>query len=181
METIFYFVPKRRATKTFFHCFVQSRFIIFTLNAQAVGDVFINRFRKRIRFLKNHAHAFAEPDWVDIRVVYIVAIDLDIAAFDPRGIHQIVHAIEAAQEGRFSTTGWSDKRGNALLVEIEVDIEQRLFFTVTEIEIGYFDQRPRRIGLDGIRVYGERTRSRNGAAGFAHGFGGWHGGSGGYH
>ena len=80
VEPIFHFIPKRGGAQTFLDRFIDPRALCDAGDAQTVGDVVVNRFRKRIRFLKNHPDAPAEIDHVHPRRVDIDAFDADRAA-----------------------------------------------------------------------------------------------------
>ena len=76
--------------------------------------------------MENHTDVLAQLDHIDVFIVDVNVADLDFAAFDAGDFNQIVHAIEAAQEGGFATTGGSDEGGHFFLVNIHVDIKQCL-------------------------------------------------------
>ncbi len=100
-----------------------------TVNAWAVGDIFINRLRKRIRLLEHHADTGAQFDDIDLRIVdvFIVERDLatDLAAFD-----RIVHAVKRTQEGRLAATRRADQRRDHLFLDFQIDVEQRLLLAI---------------------------------------------------
>ena len=78
VEAIFHFLPERGGTQAFFHRFVDPRSLGDSSDPQAVGDVVVDRFRKRIRLLENHADSPPEIDDVHVWSV-------DIGAFNPDG------------------------------------------------------------------------------------------------
>ena len=80
----------------------------------------------------------AQFDDIDVFVVDIHIADTDFAVFDAGDVDQIIHAIEAAQEGGFAATGRADEGGHFLLVDIHVDIKQCLRVAVSEIKISDF-------------------------------------------
>ena len=53
--------------------FVEPGLVVDALEAQAVDDVFVDRFREGIRFLEDHADALAQLDHVDGGMVDIDA------------------------------------------------------------------------------------------------------------
>jgi hypothetical protein len=71
------------------------------VDARAIGDVVVDRLRKRIGLLEHHPDPRAQ-------LHDILALVLDIAAVEPDGSRhartrdRIVHAVEAAQEGRLA-------------------------------------------------------------------------------
>ena len=104
------------------------------VDARAVGDVLVDRLRERIRLLENHADAGAQFDDVDRRIVDILLIERDLAG-DAADVDRVVHAVQAAQEGRLAATGRADQRRDLALVDIKIDIEQRLFGTVEHADL----------------------------------------------
>jgi hypothetical protein len=74
IEPIFHFVPQRRGTQAFFHGSVNPRFLVYPKHAQTVGDILVDRFRERIRFLENHPNPPAQMDHIDVRRINIVAL-----------------------------------------------------------------------------------------------------------
>ena len=57
--------------------------------------------------------------------------------FDTAAVDQIVHAIQAAKERGFTTAGWSDQRGDRIFFDLHVQIDQRLFLTVKQVQVLY--------------------------------------------
>ena len=76
--------------------------------------------------MKNHTDVLAQFDHIDVFVVDVNVADFDLAVFDTCDFDQIIHAVEAAQEGRFAATGRADEGGYFLLVNIHVDIKKCL-------------------------------------------------------
>jgi hypothetical protein len=69
---------------------------------QSVRDVFIDRFRERIRFLKDHSDSLAKLNHVDRRVIDVNARDFDRSCGNPGAVEQIVHSIKTSKERRFT-------------------------------------------------------------------------------
>ena len=106
-------------------------------HAQPVGDVFVNRLGKRVRFLEDHADPHAHFDGIDVRrqQVGVVRIETDLALVTVARI-QVMHPVEAAQIGRFAATRRADQRGDPIVVDWHVDRLERLHaIAVEEIEI----------------------------------------------
>ena len=80
--------------------------------------------------------------------VDVLAQDLDRAG----GAHvaeALVDAIDAAQEGRLAAARRADQRGDDALLDLEVDVEQRLEGAVPEVEVPGLDGRAR--GVDSAK------------------------------
>src|SRR5690606_6815540 len=96
------------------HSFIQSAFCVDAGDTQGIDDVFVDRFRKGVRFLKDHANAAAQGNDLQFGIVNAVTIDPDIPLVtDP--VNQVVHPVEIAQQGGLPAAGWSDERGDLAL------------------------------------------------------------------
>ena len=67
-------------------------------------------------------------------IVDIFAVELDLPG-DSGIQHQIVHAIEAAQQGGLAATGRADERGGFFFGDLQIDRFQRAFFTVVKVDV----------------------------------------------
>ena len=65
-------------------------------------------------------------------------MDFD-GALDGADVDEVVHAVDAAEEGGFAAAGGSDEGGDLFLGDLEVDVVEGLVFGVEEVEIGDFD------------------------------------------
>src|SRR5262249_50097452 len=79
---------------------------------------------------------------------------------DAAGIHEVVHTVNAAEEGGFATTGGSDEGRDAFFGDLEVDGVERLMFAVEEVDFSDFDGR-----MIGRRGSATLTRLRVGGRG----------------
>ncbi len=70
-----------------------------------------------------------ERDDVELGVVDVLAVERDLAA-DPAAVDHVVHAVEAAQEGRLAAARGADQRRHHPFRHVEVDVEQGLLLTV---------------------------------------------------
>ncbi len=84
------------------------------VDARTIGDIFVDGFRKGVGFLEHHADLSSEGDGVDFFIVDVLAVDFDDAGDATFGDH-IVHAIEAAQEGRFTAARRPNQSGHLML------------------------------------------------------------------
>ncbi len=60
MHAVLDLVPQRRAAQRVLHHLVEHAPAAHALQAQTVGDVFVDALRERIRFLEHHAHTPAQ-------------------------------------------------------------------------------------------------------------------------
>ena len=93
VQMIFDFVPERGVAQAFFDGVGDGQFR--AVDAQAVGDVVEDRFRKRIGALKDHADAAAKLR--DVLRKDVLAVEKNFA-FEAGMAHGFVHAVESAQE-----------------------------------------------------------------------------------
>ena len=102
------------------------------MDARAVGDVLVDRLGERIRLLEHHADAGAQLHHVQRGVVDVLPVDDDLAG-DAAALDRVVHAVDAAQEGRLAAarrpdqavtarSGMSRRRLQRLLVAV-VDVD----------------------------------------------------------
>src|SRR5690348_3993476 len=97
-----------------------------TAEIEASENVVANRHRwKRVRPLKDHSHLLPQPDGIGRRVVNVASVE-EHAALDPRAGGNLVHAVEAAHERRFSAARWTDDRRDTLPIDVELDRPERL-------------------------------------------------------
>ena len=107
-QPIFDFVPQRRAFETRFHHLVEHRAVTDAGDPQAISDVLVDGLGKRCRPLEDHAHAAAQFDDVERRVGDVLAVQQNLAGRADI-VDQVVHAIQAAQQGRLAAAGRSDQ------------------------------------------------------------------------
>ena len=98
---------------------------LHAVQPQAVGDVFVNGFRKRIGFLKHHADAFAQFDDIHVAAVNVLPGDFHLA-FNPDAVDEVVHAVEAAEQRGFAAAGRPDERGHDFFPDEKGNVFQRL-------------------------------------------------------
>ena len=101
------------------------------MDARAIGDIVIDRFRERIRLLEHHSDSGPKQHRIDLRIIYVGPVDFD----PPRhaaDIDRIVHPVDTAQECRFAATRGSDKSHDLPSRNIDRYVEKRLLFTVED-------------------------------------------------
>ncbi|MNJ42842.1 hypothetical protein D3C77_378200 [compost metagenome] len=106
----------------------------------AVGNIIIDRFRKRIRLLKHHADLFAQRLYLHIVTVNILAANL-YGSLDSRTRNHIVHPIECPQQCGFAAARRTDKCGNSFLWNIQGHILKRLKLVIIQIQFINMDDR----------------------------------------
>ena len=134
VQVVFDLLPQRSAAQAFLDHFVEIVAVIDADDAQAVDDIFVNAFGKWVPFLKDHADAPAQIDDVDGRVVDIFAVELDLPG-DPGVQHQIVHAVQAAQQGGFAAAGGADESRRFFFADLQIDGFERALVAVVEIDV----------------------------------------------
>ena len=84
--------------------------------------------------MEHHANPGPEDNGINIIVIDIHPIQLDFprhaADFDG-----IVHAVETAQIGGLATSGRADQGDDFLFGNVEVDVENRLLFSIENIDV----------------------------------------------
>ncbi len=103
-------------------------------DAQPVGDVVVDRLRKRVRPLEDHADPAANLDRVDAGPVQVDAV-VEQRALDLRARNQIVHPVEAAEHGRLSAAGRPDQRRDRVAADVECHVLDRGHLAVVHREL----------------------------------------------
>ena len=116
VQAVLHFFPKGGRAQAAFDNAIEFRTCSDALEPQAVGDVLVDGLGERIGALEHHADAPAQFDDIHLAAVDVVAGDAD-AAFDADVVNQVVHAVEAPQEGGLTATGRSDEGGNQLFAD----------------------------------------------------------------
>src|SRR3954447_17862970 len=139
---------------------------------QAGRDIVEDRHRReRVGFLEDHADRAAHGDDIDAVPVHIVAVEQHLA-IGPRAGLFLVHAVDAAHDGRLARARRADERGRPVGLEAEAEVLDRVAIPVERVEALDLDgagglapgrRRRRRRGGDGIsrfRVVGHGHASR---------------------
>ena len=87
-----------------------------------------------LRFLEHHANTSAKQVDVDFLAVEFFPIEPD-RAFDSAAFDSVVHAIEAAQEGRLSAARWANERGNLIARHVHRYAVKRMERAIVQIEV----------------------------------------------
>ena len=101
----------------------------------AEGDVFVDRLGERVGLLEDHADAAADLDGVDVGAVDVGVAVAD-AALDGDAGDEVVHAVEAADEGALAAAGGADEGRDLLAGDVEPDAGEGLLPAVPEAQVG---------------------------------------------
>src|SRR5215831_2820417 len=131
-----------------------------SMDAWAVSDVVVDRLGEGIGLLEHHADARPQLRHIERVIVYVLAVEID-ATGDPCSRNGVVHAIEAAQEGRLAAPRRTDQRQDLPPSHIERYLLQCLLGTVEHAHLAAREYRV----LDGRLGLGGRTgRPRHASA-----------------
>jgi hypothetical protein len=104
------------------------------MDARAVGHVLVDGFGERVRLLEHHADAGAKLHRIDLGIVDVLAVHID-GAGDASDVDEIVHAVEAAQEGGLPASRGADEGGDRAVTDIDRDAHQGLLGAVEDVDI----------------------------------------------
>ena len=135
VQAVFDFVPKRGGFETALGGVHELVFVFHAGDAQAIDGVFEDGAREGIVLLEHHANLTAQGDGIDLRRVEIDVVDLDVTADDARAVHEVVDAIDGAQQGAFAAAGRPDEGGDVLTGDVQIEIEEHLVVTVGIVEL----------------------------------------------
>ena len=125
VQTVLDFVPKGRPLEAALHRLVQRAAVPDAADPQAVGDVLVDRLGEGRRPLEDHAHLLPQLDHVSSAIEDLLAID-ENAAGGADVVDQVVHAVQAAEQGRLAAARRADQGRNLVAGEIDDDIVQGL-------------------------------------------------------
>ena len=111
-----------------------TRVALDAMGARTKRDIVIHAHRKRIRFLEHHANALAKQVDVDFLAVEFFPIEPN-RAFNSAAFNRVVHAIEAAQEGRLTAARRADERGYLIARHVHCYAVKRMERTIVQIEV----------------------------------------------
>ncbi len=133
-QLIFHFAPQRRRPQRALAGLIQHATIAHALQTQTVNHILIDRLGERIRALEHHADAPPQRRQILVRLHHRVAIEQNLT-FDAAAINDVVHAIEAAQQRRFTAAGRPNQRRDAMLWDLQINVIQRLAFAVPQRQL----------------------------------------------
>src|ERR1700730_15985749 len=142
VELVLDLVPQRTATQRLFDAAVHLGFGDLLIEADAEGDVFIDRHRKRRRLLEHHADAGPQQIEIELGVENVGLVEHQLTGGALAGI-EVVHPVEYPQQGRLAAAGRPDEGGDAMGAEREVDVLQRMVLAIVKIQASRGDLRRR--------------------------------------
>src|SRR5215831_11736404 len=104
------------------------------IEADAEGDVLVDRHRKRRRLLEHHADPRPQQIEIETGIENVGLVQHQLADRALPRI-EIVHPVEDAQQGRLAAARRSDEGGDAIGAQREIDVLQRMVFAVVEIQV----------------------------------------------
>src|SRR5580692_6918762 len=122
-----------------------------SIDAQAVRDIFKNGFGKGVGSLKDHADAAAEAG--DVLRKYVFAVEQNFTD-DAGAAHGFVHAVESANQRRFSAARRTDESSHAIGSDLQADGMQGVELAIVEVNIA--DLHPQRRLENRLRTTGRR-------------------------
>src|ERR1043165_4441234 len=140
VQAVLHLVPQRRALQRRLHRLVELLLLARAADAQAVGDVVVDRLRERVRLLEDHADAAAQRHDVGAGRVDVFPVDLD-RPLAVRVRDDVVHPVDGADERRLPAARRPDQRGDLRLRDLQVDPVEHLRVPVVEIEVVHADFR----------------------------------------
>ncbi len=90
----------------------------------AERHVVVDRLWERVRLLEDHADAASHLDRVDARRRRGPRRGSGLA-LDACAVDEVVHAVEAAQQGALAAAGWTDDRGDLVARDLQADVAHR--------------------------------------------------------
>ena len=84
--------------------------------------------------MEYHANALAEQVDIGFFAVELLIVELD-RTLDSAAFNRVVHAIEAAQEGRLSAARWANERGDLIARHVHRYTVQRMERAIVQIEV----------------------------------------------
>ena len=134
VQAVLHFVPDGRAAQALLDDLVQLGLVVDAVGAGPVGDVVIDGHGERVGFLEHHAHALAQHVDVHLVLINIDAVQQDIAG-DAAAFHQVVHTVQALEEGGFAAAGRADESGDLLFGDRDIDIFQGMEAAVIQVHV----------------------------------------------
>ena len=160
VEAVLDLVPERRAAQRLLDRLVEV--VLLAEDARAEGDVVVDRLRERVRFLEDHPDQLADLDRVDVGPVEVLAVVEELAVDFGAG-DQVVHPVEAAQQGALAAARGTDQRGDVVAVDVHRHALDGGHAAVEDVDAlqleDLFLVAPRRAGAE-LRPHGDRRPAR---------------------
>ena len=68
--------------------------------------------------------------------INILAVQKDLAV-DPAAFHQVIHTVQSPEQCGFATAGRADECGDAMFLDLQVDVLERLEIPIVEVKVLY--------------------------------------------
>src|SRR5262245_30195192 len=133
-ELVLHLVPQRGAPQRHLDPAVKLRLRQLLIEANAEGDVLVDRHRKRRRLLEYHADTGAQQVQVLPGPQDVIAVKQHLSLRALVRI-EIVHPVENAQQRRFPAARGANERRHLFLVERQRDRLERPMVAVKELEV----------------------------------------------
>src|SRR5579864_7192669 len=92
---------------------MQTRAVSLARNPAGIYNVLENRHGEGIGFLEDHAQSLSQADDIDSAAVDVVAVEHD-SSLGMDVVDQVVHAVDASEQSRFSAAAGADQRRHLL-------------------------------------------------------------------
>src|SRR5258706_7491311 len=145
VQAVPHLVEETRAHQALLDDLVELRAHTHAVDARAVRHVLVDRLRERVRLLEHHADAPAQREHVDLGPEHVLVVEQDLAR-DAHAVDQVLHAVDAAQQGRLPAARGSDQGRDLALRNVELDAVQRLCLAVPQREIAHAERRLLELG-----------------------------------
>ena len=104
------------------------------MGAGTVGHVVVDGHGEGVGLLEDHTDTLAQIGDILAGGVDILS-PVQQGAVDLHNGNKVVHPIETAQEGGLAAAGRTNERGDLVLRDLDVDILQRVVFSVIQVEV----------------------------------------------
>src|SRR5262249_6207656 len=104
---------------------------------QPEGDVPVDAHGERVGLLKDHADVAAHRHRIDARSVDVATAIVNVPV-EPEAAHQVVHAVDAAQDRALAAAGRADERGDTVARNAQLRIadgEEVAVVDGTEVDV----------------------------------------------
>src|ERR671914_468826 len=142
LEPVLDLVPERGVRERALHDLLHAA--LHPEHARPEGDVVVDRLGERVRLLEDHPDALAHLDRVDLLRVEVFAV-VEHPALDPRGGDEVVHPVEAADQGGLAAAGGADQRGDLVLADVEGDAADGRLGPVGHLHVAELEDRLARL------------------------------------
>ena len=136
LQPVLDLVPERRPLERPLDALVQVA--LHAEHPRPERDVVVDRLRERVRLLEDHADPAAHLDRVDVGRVEIGAVVEDVA-LDHRARHEVVHAVEAADQRALAAAGRPDEGRDGVAVDVQSHLADRHVAAVGNREVVHLE------------------------------------------